>query len=114
MGAAEDSVKVATLIPKIWKERTLPALQALAEKTVLEAVQYAKANRPWDDQTTNAKNFLNGDTLEPGYVGFFVAHGVQYGVYLELANDRKYEILTPTIEVWGNKYLMDVRRFIGD
>ncbi len=38
------------------------------------------------------KAFIDGDEI-----GFLLAHGVDYGVYLELANDRAYEVIRPVI-----------------
>ncbi len=114
MSASQDAVKVATMIPTIWRARTLPAIYALAKKTAQESVNKMKESHPWNDQTYSAKNFLFGDAFqEPGAVGFFIAHGVQYGVYLELANDRKNEILRPTIQAFGSEFLVGVRRLTG-
>ena len=116
MSASQDSVKVAAAIATIWTTKTLPALYALAGNVAQSAVNDMKKNRPWNDQTFSAKDQLFGKPfLDPGKsVGFFVAHGVQYGVYLELTNDRKNEVLRPTIEVFGAKYLVGVRRIVGD
>lgn len=63
----------------------------------------------WMNQTNLAKDtvFSNAFYEEGGLVmGFFLAHAVQYGVYLELANDRKHEALRPII----NEYLPEFRK----
>ena len=63
----------------------------------LEQFQRRQAgNKYWDNQTNTAYNEVFSGTYEyPTWVGFFLAHAVVYGVYLELANDRKHEALQP-------------------
>lgn len=115
MSATNDSKQVASMYAKIWTTKTLPALYALAQGVALEALNSAKESAPWNDQTTSARRLLFAEAFqEDKAVGFFVAHGVQYGVYLELSNDRKNEILRPTVEEYGAKYLIGVRRIVGD
>jgi len=70
--------------------------------TIIEAD--AKANRPWTDQTGAAKARLTASVsfprLQANKVRIDVVHGVYYGVYLELANEKKYAIVEPTIKKW--------------
>jgi len=114
MSASEDALKVANFVAKRWNGRTIPALYALAQQTALEAINEAKHNAPWEDQTTTARAQLFTTAYRSDEaVGFFLAHGVQYGVYLELANDRKYEILRPTIRAFGQQFYIGVRRLVG-
>jgi hypothetical protein len=56
-------------------------------------------NGVWQNETSQALLGLFSGVIDEGeVVGFFVAHMMEYGVFLELANDRKYEILRPTAE----------------
>lgn len=114
MSAYDSSRKVADFVAKRWNSRTIPALYALSQQTALEAINSAKHNAPWEDQTTQARAqlFMTAYRSDEA-IGFFVAHGVQYGVYLELANDGKYEILRPTINVFGQQFFVGVRRLLG-
>jgi hypothetical protein len=41
-------------------------------------------------------------------VGWFLSHGVQYGVYLELANDRQNEAIRPIIRELLPQFKKDV------
>ena len=53
----------------------------------------------WINRTTIARNSVFADSFtDSDAVGFFLAHAVGYGVYLELANNRKHESLRPVIE----------------
>lgn len=63
---------------------------------------YAKEHRPWKDRTGNARQRLKGSwsKVDGGY-RIEIAHGVNYGVWLEFAHERRYAILKPTVEKVG-------------
>ena len=64
--------------------------------------QYAKANAPWTDRTTDAREYLHATVEETGPIGTIVlAHGVDYGLWLEISNGGKYSIIPETIDVYG-------------
>jgi hypothetical protein len=71
--------------------------------------------RYWNNQTEAAARtvfadaFIDGDDL-----GFFIAHLVEYGVYLELANDRRHEALRPLIEAWYPRFMRDLAAIYAD
>lgn len=44
--------------------------------------------------------------------GFFVAHSVDYGVYLELANDRQNAIILPVLKLFAPLYFADIKRIV--
>jgi hypothetical protein len=67
----------------------------------------------WSNQTGQAATRVFSDIFkEANKLGFFISHGVNYGVYLELANDRKYESLYPIIKKFSGRYFQDVRRIL--
>jgi len=45
--------------------------------------------------------------------GWFIAHGVDYGVYLTLANDRRNDALTFIIRKFAGRYFNDVKKVFG-
>jgi len=65
----------------------------------------------WNNQTNDANKlmfsraFIEGDTI-----GWFLSHGVSYGIYLELANDRMNEAIKPLIEVFAQPFFDAVRK----
>jgi len=65
----------------------------------------------WDNQTNIAMNtvfskaFKEDDTL-----GFFLAHTQQYGIKLELGNDRRHEALRPIINKYLPKFQADLAK----
>lgn len=78
------------------------AVELLCENGSQKMERYAKEHRPWKDRTSNARQRLKGswERTGEGYV-VKIAHGVNYGVWLEFAHERKYAILLPTIEKVG-------------
>ena len=53
----------------------------------------------WTDRTGDARKRLTGsyEKLNNGFM-IVLAHGIDYGVYLELAMEKKYAILWPTLD----------------
>lgn len=60
---------------------------------------HAKVNAPWTDRTTNARNGLRFVHVKVKAFKHWIigTHSVEYGIYLEKANDAKYAIIMPTI-----------------
>ena len=43
-------------------------------------------------------------------IGFFLSHGKSYGVYLELANDRKFEVIRPIIQSLAPEFIKAIKK----
>lgn len=85
------------------EQRTLSACVAYGQAAANKMVKTAKQTRPWTDRTHLAKNSLNGGAgkVGAGRVRIELAHGVHYGVYLELKRFRHkgtLAIVFPTVE----------------
>ena len=58
----------------------------------------AKRNRPWTDRTNRARLGLTGSyEVKPKLATIVLAHTVDYGVWLELAHEKNWAIIMPTI-----------------
>lgn len=68
-------------------------------KTVSKQLEAeAKKNRKWIDRTGHARQRLQGGSeLRPGKLIIYLQHGVDYGIYLEFAHEKKYAIVYPTL-----------------
>jgi hypothetical protein len=89
-------------------------------KTILssyavKAEQYAKEEAKWKDRTGDARKLLKGEAYyRPGVdMGIILAHGVEYGQWLETANDGKYAILKPTLDHFLPDAKADLTREFG-
>lgn len=97
------------------EERRIVATIALCEYYAGVAQQTFRerqiANAFWTNRTGVAYNEVFADNFKEGLeIGFFLAHAVEYGVYLELANDRKHESLRPIMFELLPRFEADLRR----
>lgn len=83
------------------------AVKMLAETGADKMQNYAQQNAPWTDRTAHARQRLTGSSsaIADGY-RVSISHGVDYGIYLELANEKKYGIIPDTLEIVGEQEIM--------
>lgn len=75
---------------------------------------YAKTNRPWEDQTGNARQSLFAFADQDGATTtIYLSHGMPYGVWLELRNQGRYAIILPTLEQHYARIQGSYRRLLG-
>lgn len=69
-----------------------------------------KLNRPWTDRTGMAKALLTAKVSQPSQtiVRITLAHGVEYGIWLELAHEKNYAIIAPTVREEGPRIVEDL------
>lgn len=72
-------------------------------------------NRPWTDRTGMAKALLSARVSQPSkdVVRITLAHGVDYGIWLELANEKNYAIIAPTIREEGPRIVSDLNNLMS-
>lgn len=95
------------------REAVLFALSKQYAERALQIFNDAQKNQEeyWNNQTFQAVDSVFSDAFrEDDFIGFFIAHGKDYGVYLELANDRQNEALRPIIDVLWIDFKKDVER----
>lgn len=85
-----------------FEVKALKALQMYSETAAMVFQNYARENRPWTDRTGQARQRLSGysEEIQNGY-RINIAHGVDYGIWLEYAHEMKYAILEPTVRLKG-------------
>lgn len=83
------------------------AIRMYAEQGARKLEDSAKENRKWTDRTGRARQGLNSyvGKVSNGYK-ITLAHGVDYGLWLELAHEKKYAIIPQTIEYVGTFEIM--------
>ena len=98
----------------VLEDRTDTALRMYAETAAKDLEGYMKYNAPWTNRTGHARQRLTG-TVEDDPKGYRIklAHGVNYGIHLECANEKKYAILEPTILSQSNKVIQGFRTLLG-
>lgn len=84
-------------------------MYAATKASELEAKM--KINRPWTDRSGMAKLTLRSMVSQPDdhTIRITLAHGVDYGIWLELAHEKNYAIIGPTIQEEGPKITSDLK-----
>ena len=119
MAAAEDAAKVAANIISIFDRRKFAVL-ALAKEYAALMLQWFRGqqsgNKFWNNDTTDAMRFMMADGYFKGQntIAMGMAHGVFYGIYLELANNRRHSALTPAMKEFAWQFLRAVQRLYKD
>lgn len=85
-------------------------LKVLAEYFADRAESYAKEKAPWKDQTGLARQTLHAESnVSPVQMEIILAHGMPYGIWLEVRWGGRYAIILPTIESVGPEVMAGLR-----
>lgn len=89
------------------------AIKMFSQEGAKKFENYAKNNRPWTDRTGHARQRLVGWVeMFSNKVRIHIGHGVDYGVYLELAHENRYAILQPTVNALSKEVLEGFKELI--
>jgi len=104
----------------IYNVRKAAAVYALCTYYAAMALQYFRAQQAtqqyWNNQTHLAMDTVFSRAFREGNeaMGWFMAHTQQYGVKLELGNDRRNEAIRPIIERYYSRFRSDLEKIYGD
>jgi hypothetical protein len=103
--------------------RRLAQLEALNRYYAALAINYfisvqktgiGNPGKWWHNQTEQAAARMFTNAFKDGTdIGWYIAHGVDYGVWLTLANDRRHDALTPIIKRYAGRYFNDAKKLFG-
>ena len=108
-----DSSEMQTKLTKLSTKATAAMLMILATKAK-SVESEMKSNRPWTDRTGQAKATLNVTVSQPAatVLRMTLAHGVDYGIWLELAHNKNWAIVKPTLDKEAPKVLNSLNGFL--
>lgn len=93
--------------------RAKAALGLYADTSAKKMEGEAKTSAIWEDRTGAARQRLNGTWKWQGnIVRIELSHGVNYGIWLELCNEGKYAVITPTINKMSPKIIQGLDRIL--
>lgn len=111
-GIKVEAGKIVKRIDEV-REKSRIAIQMFAVQGAKKFENYAKKNRRWTDRTGHARQRLTGSVdVKVHKVTIYISHGVDYGVYLELAHNMKYAILEETVEQVSTEILEGCRTLL--
>ena len=90
-----------------FESKSDAAFSAYAQTSALKLQNYAKKHRKWTDRTGHARQRLTRKSypVSTGYE-LSLSHGVDYGIWLELAHEKRFAIIDPTINYVGSQEIM--------
>lgn len=115
-GCKVETAGIEELIKKL--NNFMPKLKAAlvldAQNVAAEMEKWAKTNAPWEDRTSNARQFLKTTVTWKNTNELMIAmsHHVEYGVYLELCNEGKYAILEKSITEFAPQFKEGWRKIV--
>lgn len=98
-----------------YESRLKAALFLLADTSSKKMEAWAKQNARWTDRTSNARQTLKGEALWESDVILLclVKHGVDYGIWLELAHEKRYAILEEAVAAYRDELITEFKRLVG-
>lgn len=108
-----DAARVNRNISSIYERRRI-AVYALCLRYAALALNYFRAQKAsgayWSNQTGQAAKLMFTDAyMADNVIGWFMAHGVEYGVYLELANDGAHEAIRPVVQHFVEPFYRELK-----
>lgn len=102
-----------TFNPSIAEKKMKAALGLYANTAAKKLEAEGKRNAPWTDRTSNARNSIQGNSRwEGNQLAIILSGNVDYFVYLELAMEKKYSILLPTIDRNATEILRGFQKMV--
>lgn len=95
-------------------ERLEAAIVMYGETAAKKLEAEAKRNRPWTDRTSRARIGLTGSSgMTEGSMEIVLAHTVDYGLWLELAHEKRFAIVEPTVRLNANRVWQGLKGLLG-
>lgn len=90
-------------------------IYAIAQKWAPILENEMKRSAPWTDRTGNARQGLHVEINQVvgSMVELILAHGVEYGLWLEVRHAGAYAVINPTIDLYAPQIWADVVRMLS-
>lgn len=116
-GITVDTNSITTVIRNIrqHESKLKQAIKILTDSAARKMEAWAKTNAKWVDRTGNARQFIKGEAVWVSNTKIQIAlsHNVNYGIWLELAMERKFSILEDAIEQNKDELITAYKRLMG-
>jgi hypothetical protein len=93
-------------------------LSSFMTLTAVDGEAYMKEHARWRDDTGNRKDRVPGAAraglktipeLKGTHKQIWFSHGVDYGIWLEIKNNGKWQIIMPTVAEMGKRLMKNLR-----
>lgn len=86
-------------------------VDAVIQRAATKGEVSLKNDAPWTDRTGAARAGLHTRVEERRAIIF--SHTVDYGIWLEIKNSGKYEVIMPTVRKTGQQLMKDLNGIFG-
>ena len=108
-----DDKKLRSNIQKLDR-RINGAVAATVDRNAAWGQGWLRANAPWTDRTGAARGGMFAfPSSAGGHHEIYLTYSVHYGIWLEIANSGKYQVMIPGIRVIGHHLMGDLRNLLG-
>lgn len=96
-----------------YNKKVTQAIEMYANTVAQRLEGDAKEQAKWTDRTGRARQSLNGyvEKSKSSY-RICLAHGVDYGLWLELAHEKRYAIVEPIIRINAPYVVKDFEKLL--
>ena len=109
MASSKYKLDISELVQglNILQNQVEMAILEEADNGALKLQNFARENRKWRDRSGDARLRLTGGVEKSGSIyRIYLAHGVDYGIWLELAHEKRFSIIPQAIEYVGTFEIM--------
>jgi len=100
---------------KEYLDRKKAGMYALLQDWAGQMESYSKIHAPWTDRTGHARQSLHGGVdIDKDTFILYLSHGVEYGIWLEVAHGGNYAIVRPTADVHIDRIKQSVKDYWRD
>lgn len=87
----------------------------IAYTRAAEMQSWMQSNAPWTDRTGDARASLFATVYDDGgtIIQIRIGHGVDYGVWLEIAHGGRWAIIAPTVDHFAPIIGRDIQRMVN-
>jgi hypothetical protein len=101
-------------IYRAYADAVRAGITGIALRRAPEIQNWMRENAVWTDRTGNARQSLHTAVeVLATQIAIHLAHGVTYGVSLELRNSGRYAIIGPALDEFAPVIWQDVKRLLG-
>ena len=116
-GVTIDTNSITTVINNIrqHESKLKQAIKILTGVGAKKMENWAKTNAKWVDRTGNARQGITGeaDWISDAKIQIALSYSVHYGIWLELAMERRFSILEDAIEQNKDELITAYKRLMG-
>jgi len=103
-----------TFNAKMVEQQVKAAIGLFGDTAAKKMESEAKKGAKWEDRTSNARNSIQGSFGWEGSKAKITLSGnMDYSVYLELAHEKSFAILVPTIQRNAPEILKAYKKVVG-